>query len=145
MSTKKQGPNARARTKSQLAGRAKGKLARPVEPTGYSSAAWERVSVLSAQLDVLARDLGLHDRDRDPDGFDLVDAAREFARLAGNHDRARTPEGRTRAQERDDWVAVGGLGADLGNMAGEAAHAGVARSVRAVAHEVCYLACNYLF
>jgi hypothetical protein len=30
-------------------------------------------------------------------------------------------------------------------MAGEAAYAGVARRVRAVAYEVCYLACNFLF
>jgi hypothetical protein len=111
----------------------------------YSSAAWERVSELSVQLDALTRELTMHERERDPDGFDLADAARELARLAGNHDPARNPDGRTPAQEKDDWICVAGVGADVGNMSGEAAYAGVARAVRAVAYEVCYLACNFLF
>ena len=91
------------------------------------------------------RTSGCAARDRGPDGFDLSDAARELARLAGNHNAAVNPDGRTPAQEKGDWVAVGGLGADLGNMADEPAHAQIAEAVRAVAYEVCYLACDYLF
>ena len=97
------------------------------------------------ELEALARDLGLDAGERDPEGFDLADAARELARLAGNHNAAVNPGGRTPAQEKDDWVAVGGLGADLGNMADEPAYAGVADDLRAAAHEVCYLACDFLF
>src|SRR5690349_4489497 len=105
MATRKRSPNAPARTGAKAGNRARVKSARPAKPRGSMSAAWERVSVLAAQLDVLAGDLGLHRRRRDPDGFDLADAARELARLAGNHDPARNPAGRTRAQEKDDWVS----------------------------------------
>jgi hypothetical protein len=103
------------------------------------------VYVLSVQLDAVAQDLGLHDRERDPDGFDLADAARELARLARNHDLGATPEGRTAAQEKDDWISLAGVGADVGNMAGESVYARIGGDVRAVAHELCYLACDYLF
>ena len=109
------------------------------------SPAWERVDLLSVELAALATGRGLDARGRDPEGVDVAEAARELARLAGNHNAAVNPGGRTAAQERDDWVAVGGLGADLGNMADEPAYAGVADDLRAAAHEVCYLACNYLF
>lgn len=145
MATRKRSPEDPAQSGAKAGGRARVKAARLAEPRAYTSAGWERVAVLAAQLDALAGDLGAHRRGRDPDGFDLGDAARELARLAGNHDPARNPAGRTRAQEKDDWVSVAGVGADLGNMAGEAAYAGVAGGVRAVAYEVCYLACNFLF
>jgi hypothetical protein len=121
---------------------------KPTGTTGlkvYSSPAWERIDRLAMKLDLLAKEIGLHTRERDPEGFDLLDAARELARLAGNHDRARNPDGRTPAQEKDDWVAIGGLGADLGNMAVEPTYAQVSEGVRAIAHEVCYRACDYLF
>lgn len=121
------------------------KPARSAGSKGYASPAWERVSVLSVELHGLAKRLGLDTRPRDPDGFDLLDAARELARLAGNHNRAVNPDGRTTAQEKDDWVALGGVGADLGNMADEPAHTPVADGVRAVAYEVCYLVCDYMF
>ena len=133
-------PKAPARSKGPGKGRA-----RVVRPKGYTSPAWERVYLLSVEFAALAKELGLDADSRDPEGFDLTDAARELARLAGNHNRAVNPDGRTAAQEKDDWVAIGGLGADLGNMADEPAHAGVADEVRAIAHEVCYLACDYLF
>jgi hypothetical protein len=112
---------------------------------GYASPAWERVYLLAVELDAFATDLGLHARDPDADGFDLADAARELTRLALNHNREANPEGRKPAQEKEDWVAVGGLGADLGNMADEGAVGGAADGVRAVAYELCYLACDYLF
>jgi hypothetical protein len=103
------------------------------------------VNLLSVELDALAGNLGLHARKRDPDGFDPVDAARELARLAGNHNRDVNPDGQTTSQEKADWVAVGGLGADLGNMVEEGTIAKVADGVRHVAHELCFLACDYLF
>jgi hypothetical protein len=114
-------------------------------PKGYTSAAWERVYLLSLELDAFAEELGLRHKDQEGDGFDLADAAREVSRLALNHNRDANPEGRTAAQEKDDWVAVGGLGADLGNMADEGAVGTVADGVREVAYELCYLACDYLF
>ena len=114
-------------------------------PKGYTSAAWERVYLLSLELAAFAKDLGLPEKDPEADGFDLADAAREAGRLALNHNRAANPVGRTGARERDDWVAVGGLGADLGNMAGEGALGPAADGVREVAYELCYLACDYLF
>jgi hypothetical protein len=103
------------------------------------------VYLLSLELAAFAKDLGLPDTAPEADGFDLADAAREAGRLALNHSRAATPGGRTAAQEKDDWVAVGGLGADLGNMAGEGAVGQAADGVREVAYELCYLACDYLF
>lgn len=142
MATGKRPAKPKAPTRGKTTGRGKTRAARP---KGYTSPAWERVYLLSVELDALARDLELDARPRDPDGFDLADAARELARLAGNHNGAVNPAGRTPAQEKDDWVAVGGLGADLGNMADEPAYAGVADDLRAAAHEVCYLACDFLF
>ena len=41
-------------------------------------------------------------------------------------------------------MAVGGVGADLSNMADEGA-VGAADGVREVAYELCYLVCDYLF
>ena len=140
MASRKRTPKAKAPARPRAPRRGK---AGP--PKGYTSPAWERAYLLSAELDALAKDLGLDAQRKDPDGFDLADAARELARLAGNHDRAVYPDGRTAAQEKDDWIAVGGLGADLGNMADEPAYADVADDLRAVAHEVCYMACDYLF
>ena len=102
------------------------------------------VYLRSLELDALAGNLWLHARKRDPDGFDLVDAGRELARLAGNHNRDVNPDGRTAGQQKEDWVAVGGLGADLGNMADEGALATAADGVRPVARELCFLACDYL-
>jgi hypothetical protein len=125
-------------------GTPKGKAKPPVSK-GYTSPAWERVYLLAVELDAFATDLGLTAKDPDADGFDLADAARELTRLALNHNREANPEGRKPAQEKEDWVAVGGLGADLGNMADEGAVGGAADGVRAVAHELCYLACDYLF
>ena len=145
MATRKRTSQAPARTNARAGGRAGKKGARTATAKGYASAAWERVYLLSRELNALAKDLGLHEHNRDPDGFDLADAARELARLAGNHNRSLNPDGRTTAQEKDDWIAAGGVGADLGNMADEATHASVAEGVRAVAYELCYLACNYLF
>src|SRR5207237_1832685 len=114
-------------------------------PKGYTSAAWERVYLLSVELDAFAQELGLPDTKSEDEGFDLADAAREAGRLALNHNREANPGGRTAAQEKDDWVAVGGLGADLGNMADEGAVGPAADGVREVAYELCYLACDYLF
>jgi hypothetical protein len=145
MPTNKRAPKTGARTNGKAGGRTAGKPTRPAGPGAGTSAAWERVYFLSVELDALARDLGLHKRERDPDGFDLMDAARELARLAENHDRARNPDGRTPAQEKDDWISLAGVGADVGNMAGEAAYAGAAGGVRAAAYELCYLACDFLF
>lgn len=141
MATRKPTAKTTTRPKAQTAK----KPARSIGAKGYASAAWERVHLLSVELDALARKLGLDKQPRDPDGFDLVDAARELARLAGNHNRAVNPDGRTTAQEKDDWVALGGVGADLGNMADEPAHAPVADGVRRIAHEVCYLVCDFMF
>ena len=145
MATRKSTPNAPAPTDARAGGRVVKKSGGKAVPAGYASAAWERVYLLSLELDALARDLGLHAQKRDPDGFDLVDAARELARLAGNHNRGVNPDGRTTGQQKEDWVAVGGLGADLGNMADEGAVGTAAGGVRAVAHELCFLACDYLF
>jgi len=114
-------------------------------PRGYTSAAWERVDLMSLELAAVARDLGLPERAEATDGFDVADAARELARLASNYNRALNPAGRNAEGEREDWVAVGGLGADLGNMADEGAVGAAADTVRAVAYELCYLACDYLF
>ena len=50
-----------------------------------------------------------------------------------------------------DWallagvIALAGVGADLGNMSEESESSSAMHSVRAIAHEVCYLACDYLF
>ena len=85
---------------------------------------------MSLELAAFAKDLGLPERDPETDGFDLADAAREAGRLALNHSRAATPDERTAAQEKDDWIAIGGLGADLGNMAGEGALRPAAGGVR---------------
>lgn len=112
---------------------------------GYTSAAWERVYLLAVELDAFAAELGLRPKGPDAEGFDLSDAARELTRLALNHNREANPEGRKPAQEKEDWVAVGGLGADLGNMADEGTTGPAADGVRAVAYELCYLACDYLF
>jgi len=125
-------------------GMPRGNVKTPVSK-GYTSPAWERVYLLAVELDAFATDLGRTAKDPEADGFDLADAARELTRLALNHNREANPEGRTPAQEKEDWVAVGGLGADLGNMADEGAVGAAADGVRAVAHELCYLACDYLF
>jgi hypothetical protein len=103
------------------------------------------VYLLSLELDAFAEDLGQRHKAPEDDGFDLADAAREAGRLALNHNREANPGGRTAAQEREDWVAVGGLGADLGNMADEGAVGAAADGVREVAYELCYLACDFLF
>jgi hypothetical protein len=112
---------------------------------GYASPAWERVYLLSLELDAIAQELGLHKKRRDPDGFDLADAAKELGRLAQNHNQDENPVARTAEQDREDWIAVGGIGADVGNMADEGAVGAAADTVRAIAHETCYLACDYLF
>src|SRR5438552_1925895 len=95
------------------------RAARRSLPKGYTSPAWERVSLLAVELAALAHDLGQTDRTAETEGFDVADAARELGRLATNHDRSTTPTDRTTEQETEDWIAVGGLGADLGNMADE--------------------------
>jgi hypothetical protein len=130
--------------RADTGGSGKGNAKAPVSK-GYTSAGWERVYLLAVELDAFATDLGLTAKDSGADGFDLADAARELTRLALNHNREANPEGRKPAQEKEDWVAVGGLGADLGNMADEGTVGGAADGVRAVAHELCYLACDYLF
>jgi hypothetical protein len=114
----------------------------PSKPKGFASPAWERVYFMSLELDAWATQLGLHARKRSDDGFDLVDAARELTRLANNHHRETNPEGRTPEQESEDWIKIGGVGADLGNMAEEESYPG---EIRSIAHELCYLACDYLF
>jgi hypothetical protein len=118
---------------------------KPVVSKGYTSRSWERVHLLSLEMGTFANDLGLRVRDADADGFDLADAARELTRLSLNHSWEANPEGRKPAQEKEDWIAVAGLAADLGNMADEGAVGGAAKGVRAIAHELCYLACDYLF
>src|SRR5262245_23648299 len=125
----------KARAKTTRKGSAKAKKPRKAD---FTSDAWERVSVLAMNLEVVATDLGLHERTRDPDGFDLADAARELARLASNYNRVANPEGRNAEAEKSDWVSVGGIGADLGNMADEETREDVANRLRAVAHELCY-------
>jgi hypothetical protein len=112
---------------------------------GYTSPAWERVYLMSMELAAVAKDRGLPDAKPESEGFDVADAARELARLATLHDRAAHPEGRTPAQEREDWIAVGGIGADLGNMADEEGRSAAADGLRDIAHELCYLVCDYLF
>jgi hypothetical protein len=143
MATRKRVPKPTPRTKKKT--RRPKKASPTAKANRYATPAWERVYLLSLELDALAKDLGLHDQKHDPEGFDLVDAARELARLAGNHHPTLNSDGRTPAQTKDDWIAAGGVGADLGNMAAEDAHAKVAQGVRAVAYEVCYLVCNHLF
>jgi|GEM_PF-3679037 len=132
----------KGRVKSTRKPATRGKKPRIAE---YTSDAWERISVLAMNLEVVAADLGLHERERDPDGFDVADAARELARLSANYNRVENPEGRNLEAEQSDWVSVGGIGADLGNMADEETRADVAERVRAIAHELCYRACDYLF
>jgi len=136
MTTRKSG------AKTNRKGSAKAKKPRKAD---FTSTAWERVSVLAMNLEVVATDLGLNERTRDPDGFDLVDAARELARLASNYNPVANPEGRNAEAEKSDWVGVGGIGADLGNIADEETRADIAQRVRAIAHELCYRACDYLF
>jgi len=111
---------------------------------GYTSPAWERIYLMSVELDAIAADVGLVNRDESSDGFDVADAARELARLAANYNRETNPEGRNAESEKSDWVTVAGRGADLGNMAGENPGA-PADAIRPIAHELCYLACDYLF
>jgi hypothetical protein len=143
MTTRKTtGRKPKAKPARTARGRGRGKAS---SPKGYTSAAWERVYLLSLELAAFARDLGLPDQAPEADGFDLADAAREAGRLALNHSRAATPDERTAAQEKDDWIAIGGLGADLGNMADEGAVGQAVDGVREVAYELCYLACDYLF
>jgi hypothetical protein len=141
---KQKATNGKGVTTPPMNGRA-GRKAKAGPPRGYASTAWERVYLLSVELDALAKDLGLPDPVPEAEGFDLADAARELNRLALNHSREANPDGRTTAQEKDDWVSVAGVGADLGNMADEGAVGRAADGVRAVAHEVCFLACDYLF
>lgn len=114
-------------------------------PRGFATVAWERVYLMAVELEALAKDAGLPAGGAQAGGFDLGDAARELARLAANYNRDGNPGGPTPEQEKEDWVAVGGVGADLGNMAEEGAVGGTADAARAVAYELCYLACNYLF
>src|SRR5262245_13219946 len=117
---------------------------RPSRPKGYSSPVWERIYLMSVELDAIAADLGLPKRDQSTDSFDVADAARELARLAANYNRKTNPEGRNREAEKSDWVSIAGLGADLGNMAEEKPGAAAA-AIRPIAHELCYLACDFLF
>ena len=124
---------------------AKKKPTPKARPKGYTSPAWERVYLMALEVEAFAGDPGPPERDGVEDGFDLADAAKELTRLALNQNREANPEGRTAEQEREDWVAVGGVGADLGNMADEGALGPAADGVRPIAHELCYLACDYLF
>jgi hypothetical protein len=137
-------PTPKAKGKPGPTGSKKGK-ATAGTPKGYASVPWERIHLLSVELDAFVHDLGMHAKERGPEGFDLVDAARELARLAANHNRDLNRDGRTAEQEQEDWVAVGGLGADLGNMADEGTIGKVGDGVRQIAHELCFLACDYLF
>jgi hypothetical protein len=143
MATGKRKPNAPARRTAK--GARRGPAGPAAGPTTYTSAGWERVFLLSLELTAVAHDLGLPKRAEATEGFDVADAARELGRLASNYDRTVNPAGRNAEREREDWVAVGGLGADLGNMADEGAAGPSADAVRAVAYELCYLACDYLF
>lgn len=118
---------------------------KPAPSTGFTSPSWERVYLLALELESIARDLGQLTGKHDDEGFDLVDASRELTRLASNHNREITPADRTAEQENEDWIALAGVGADLGNMSEESESSSAMHSVRAIAHEVCYLACDYLF
>ncbi len=122
-------------------------VSKPTKPVakGYTSAAWERVYLMSLELEALARELGITAENHAEEGFDLTDAAKEVGRLARNHDRNANPATRSADQERDDWVALGGLGADLGNMADDEPNLAAADGTRAIAYELCYLTCDYLF
>jgi hypothetical protein len=137
-------PIPKAKGKPAPASPKKGK-ARATTPKTYSSPAWERIHLLSVELDAFARGLGMNAKKRDPDGFDLADAARELARLASNHNPDVNRDGRTTEQEQEDWVTVGGVGADLGNMADEGTLAKAGNGVRQIAHELCFQACDFLF
>ncbi|HKA08024.1 MAG TPA: hypothetical protein VKD71_12250 [Gemmataceae bacterium] len=117
---------------------------KPSQPKGYTSPGWERIYLMSLELDAIAADLGLPERDQPTDGFDVADAARELARLSANYNRDINPDGRNAEAEKSDWVSVAGLGADLGNMADEKRGA-PADAIRPIAHELCYLACDFLF
>jgi hypothetical protein len=123
----------------------KPKAKSPIPVKGFDSPSWERVYLLSLELELIARELGQLSGQHDDEGFDLVDASRELARLASNHNRDNNPAGRTAEQENEDWITVAGLGADLGNMSEESGSSAAMHSVRTIAHEVCYLACDYLF
>jgi hypothetical protein len=133
------------KTKPSAPSKSQPKAAVQPAARGYTSPAWERVYLMSMELAAVAKDRGLPEGAAEGEGFDVADAARELARLAALHDRAITPEGRTPAQEREDWVAIGGIGADLGNMADEDTKSVGADGLRDIAHELCYLTCDYLF
>ena len=132
----KAAPTVKRQTKSPAA---------PPAERGYTSPAWERVYLMSMELAAVAKDRGLMEAPADSETFNPSDAARELARLATLHDRAVSPEPRTPVQEREDWIAVGGLGADLGNIADEEGRVAAADGLREIAHELCYLVCDYLF
>jgi len=117
----------------------------PAPAAGFKSPSWERVYLLALELQLIAADLGQTRGKHDDEGFDLVDASRELSRLASNHNRENNPAGRTTEQENEDWILIAGVGADLGDMAQESGSSKAMHSVRAIAHEVCYLACDYLF
>ena len=119
--------------------------AKPAASKDFTSPSWERVYLLALELNLIAADLGQTQGNHNDEGFDLVDAARELSRLASNHNRETNPEGRTAEQENEDWIAIAGVGADLGDMAQESESSSAMHSVRGIAHEVCYLACDYLF
>jgi hypothetical protein len=114
------------------------------QPKGYTSTAWERVYLISLELDAISADLGLPERNQPTESFDAADAARELARLSSNYNRDTNPDGRNAEAEQSDWVSVAGLGADLGNMADENPGA-PGDAIRPIAHELCYLACDFLF
>jgi hypothetical protein len=136
-------PTKKARQRSSAARKRKPKT-KSSQPKGYTSPAWERIYLISVELDAIAADLGLPERDQSTEGFDAADAARELARLSANYNRDTNPDGRNAEAEKSDWVSVAGLGADLGNMADENPGA-PAESIRPIAHELCYLACDFLF
>jgi len=136
-------PTKKARQRSAPTRKSKA-TARSAKPKGYTSPAWERIYLMSVELDAIAADLGLPRRDQSTESFDVADAARELARLAANYNRETNPDGRNAEGEKTDWVSVAGLGADLGNMADEKPGA-AANAIRPIAHELCYLACDFLF
>ena len=136
-------PTKKARQRSAPTRKAKSK-AKPSRLTGYTSPAWERIYLMSVELDAIAADLGLPKRGQSTDSFDVADAAHELARLAANYNHESNPDGRNAEAEQSDWVSVAGLGADLGNMADEKPGTAV-DAIRPIAHELCYLACDYLF
>lgn len=115
------------------------------KPRGYTSAAWERVYLMSLELAAFTADPTAPEANEESEGFGLPDASHELTRLAQNYNGDTNPDPRTLEQETQDWVRVGGIGADLGNMAEETSVADDAEGVRAIAHELCYLACDYLF